>query len=219
MKNFIFKEALPLYGNFVQLKNFYWLYSSFPVMDQLWKYLWKAIYWFGWKHCNWGHPDLFLQKGFAFTWSVTYTFWEHCKHRKLQKGKVSQENQLCITGSPIPNTWNTSARLINTSVLLCLQCDWFGPRAAETEQWGYLKPGQSRKKEISVFLCTKFCVENQHDGLQMYVRETGQFTLTFTQHSLQNSLQGFTKMRRGWEGNTCKYIYSWEWLQSSRPHQ
>lgn len=217
MKNFIFKEALPLYGNFVQLKNFYWLYSSFPVMDQLWKYLWKAIYWFGWKHCNWGHPDLFLQKGFAFTCLLLTRSESIASIENSRRVKVSQENQLCITVSPIPNTWNTSAWLINTSVLLCLQWDWFGPGTTETEQWGYLKPGQSWKKEISVFLCTKFCVQNQHDGLQMYVRETGKFTLTFTEHSLKNSLQGFTKMRGGWEGNTCKYIYSWEWLQSSRP--
>lgn len=82
---------------------------------------------------------------------------EHYKHRKLQKGD-SQENQLCMTLSPIPNTWNKSAWLINTSVLLYLQCDWFGPRTTETEQWRYIKPRQSRKKEISVSLCTKLFV-------------------------------------------------------------
>lgn len=108
--------------------------------------------------------------------------------------KVSQENQLCMTLSPVPNTWNTSAWLINTSVLLYLQCDWFGPRTTEREQWRYIKPGQSRKKETSVSLCTKlFVLRITKMGYRCMSR---QFTWTFTDHSLKNSLQGFKKMER-----------------------
>lgn len=82
-ENFHFQGSLDILWEIFPAEQFYWLCSPFPIMDHVWKYLWKTIYlvsrkWAGmhrWKHCNWGHPDLFLQKCLIFTWSVAYICW------------------------------------------------------------------------------------------------------------------------------------------------
>lgn len=126
--------------------------------------------------------------------------------------KVSQENQLCMTLSPTPNTWNASAWLVNTSVLLCLQCDWFGPRTTETEQWRCIKPGQSWKKEISVSLCTKLLVLRISKMDYRCMSEKQGNSLGLLQSIL---LKILCKALKRWGGGekeihiicVCKYIY------------
>lgn len=96
-EKFHFQGSLDFLWEIFPAEKFYWLYYSFPIMDQIWKYLWKTIYlvsrkslgMHGWKHCNWGHPDLFLKKCFIFTWSITYMCWRALQTQKikLQRGK------------------------------------------------------------------------------------------------------------------------------------
>lgn len=162
-EKFHFQGSLAFLWEICPAETFYWLYSSFPVMDQIWKYLWKTICWFqgnAWMKALQLRTSRSVLTEMLCIYTVRYlhVLKSITSTEDSKRVKVSQENQLCMTLSPTPNTWNASAWLVNTSVLLCLPCDWFGPRTTETEQWRCIKPGQSRKKEISVSLCTKLFV-------------------------------------------------------------
>lgn len=118
--------------------------------------------------------------------------------------KVSQENQLCMTLSPTPNTWNTSAWLINTSVLLYLQCDWFDPRTTETEKWRYIKPGQLRKRKFQCLCRQLFVFRISKMGCRCKLEKQGN-SLGFLQSILLKIL--CKALKRWGEGEKEIYIY------------
>lgn len=118
--------------------------------------------------------------------------------------KVSQENQLCMTLSPTPNTWNTSAWLINTSVLLYLQCDWFDPRTTETEKWRYIKPGQLWKRKFQCLCRQLFVFRISKMGCRCKLEKQGN-SLGFLQSILLKIL--CKALKRWGEGEKEIYIY------------